>query len=85
MAMKKTAIAMPAELLDEVDEMAEQRGQSRSAFIASVLRMALRARRDREITRKLEELFGDPVLQEEQRRGASELDGAGTDWADERW
>lgn len=85
MPLRKTAIAMPPELLEEVDEAARQRGESRSAFITSVLRLALRARRDREVTRKLEALFGDDELQDEQRRTAKEMDELGTEWTDERW
>ena len=50
-----------------------------------VLRAALRARRDREITRRLDELFADPALRDEVRRGAGDLAAAGTTWADERW
>ena len=85
MALKKTAIAVPAEVLDQVDALARQRGESRSAFITRVLRAALRARRDREITRKLDELFAAPLLPEEERRSADELAAVATAWTDERW
>jgi hypothetical protein len=85
MALKKTAIAVPAELLAEVDAEARRRGESRSAFITRVLQAAVRARRDREITRRLDALFADPALQDEARRTAHELDRFGTDWTDERW
>jgi phosphotransferase system enzyme I (PtsI) len=40
---------------------------------------------DEEITRRLDELFVDDSLREEQRRGADELDRAGTAWTDEQW
>jgi metal-responsive CopG/Arc/MetJ family transcriptional regulator len=85
MPLRKTAIAISAELLDEVDEVARSRGESRSSFIASVLRLALRARRDQEITRRLEVLFADDASRAEQRQAAEVLDELGTDWTDERW
>lgn len=85
MATRKTAIAVPEDLLDEVDRAARERGESRSRFINEVLRAAVRARRDREITRRLDELFADEAVGREQRRTAREMDSAGTDWDDERW
>jgi len=53
MPHRKTAIAVPAEILDEVDRAARARGESRSRFITRVLRLAVRARRDAEVTRRL--------------------------------
>jgi hypothetical protein len=85
MAMHKTAIAVPQSLLAEVDRAAAERGESRSAYITRVLAVAARARRDAEITRKLDELFADERSRNAQRRGAAALDEAGTDWTDERW
>jgi hypothetical protein len=58
---------------------------SRSGFIVRVLRQTVRARSDAEITRRLNELFGDRVVGREQKRAAAELDAAGTRWDDERW
>jgi hypothetical protein len=85
MPLRKTAIAVPEDLLEAVDQAARARGESRNAFITRVLRAAIRARRDREITRRLEELFSDGALNEEQLRTAEELDAVGTDWSDESW
>ncbi len=85
MAHRKTAIAVPAEILDEVDRAARARGESRSRFITRVLRLAVRARRDAEVTRRLDALFADEPLAEEQRREADDLARHGVDWADERW
>jgi hypothetical protein len=82
---RKTAIAVPAELLREVDRAAKARGESRSKYITRVLREAVRARRDAEITRRLNELFADEDLAEEQRRSAEELGRVGIPWDDERW
>jgi hypothetical protein len=85
MAYRKTAIAVPEPVLAEVDRAARERGESRSAYITRVLRAAVRARRDAEITRRLDELFADERLARTQRREAQELDEAGTDWTNERW
>lgn len=40
----------------------------------------LRARRDAEITRRLNELFEDSSIADEQRRDASDLDAMGVPW-----
>ncbi|MCC6846924.1 MAG: hypothetical protein IT294_00385 [Deltaproteobacteria bacterium] len=85
MAHRKTAIAIPAELLDEVDEAARSRGESRSRFISRVLELAVRARRDLEITRRLDALFAKDVEAEAQRREAEDLGALAVDWTDERW
>jgi len=85
MAHRKTAIAVPAEVLDEVDRAARARGESRSRFITRVLRLAVRARRDAEVTRRLDALFADESVAEEQRREADDLARHAVDWADERW
>jgi hypothetical protein len=45
----------------------------------------VRARRDAEITRRLNDLFADPELAAEQRGSAAALDAAGTDWQGEPW
>ena len=82
MAHRKTAIAVPAEVLDEVDRAARARGESRSRFITRVLRLAVRARRDAEVTRRLDALFADEPLAEEQRREADDLARYAVDWAD---
>jgi metal-responsive CopG/Arc/MetJ family transcriptional regulator len=83
--LRKTAIAVPEDLLAAVDRAAQDRRESRSQFITRVLRQAVRARRDAEITRRLNELFAAPDLAQQNRLEASELDAAGTDWTDERW
>lgn len=50
-----------------------------------VLQEAVQARRDAWVTQRLNDLFADPRLVEEQTRVARELDAAGTDWSGERW
>jgi hypothetical protein len=81
MPLRKTAIAIPVDLLAAV----EARGESRNRFVTRVLQEAVRARRDAEITQRLNDLFADVNLAYEQARGASALDSGGTDWSDERW
>lgn len=85
MALHKTAIAIPDQLLSDVDRAAQSRGETRNRFITRVLQEAVRARRDAEVTKRLNDLFADPELTAAQVRTASELDIAGTDWGDERW
>ena len=62
-----------------------ERGESRSRFIGRVLRLAVHARRDAEVTRRLDALFADKSVREEQRREAQELAQVGIDWDSERW
>jgi len=85
MPLRKTAIAVPDDLLAAVDRAARERHESRSRFVTRVLQHAVRARRDADITRRLNELFATPDLAKQHGREASELDGVGTDWSDERW
>jgi metal-responsive CopG/Arc/MetJ family transcriptional regulator len=85
MACRKTAIAVPEDILEEVDRAARERGESRSRFISRVLRLAVRARRDAEVTRRLNALFADESVREEQRREAQELAHLGINWDSERW
>ncbi|MDQ3034791.1 MAG: type II toxin-antitoxin system HicB family antitoxin [Myxococcota bacterium] len=85
MATKKTAIAVPEELLKEVDAAARARGESRSRFLTRVLTEVVRAKRDADITRRLDALFADPDVDREQRRGAAQLAAAPNDLEDERW
>ncbi len=85
LASSKIAITIPEDVLSGVDTAAHERGESRSRFVSRVLRQALRARRDAEITRRLNELFKDEKIVAEQRRSTRELDSVGTDWSDEAW
>ena len=82
--MRKTAIAIPEDVLKEVDRAARARGESRSRFITETLKLALRKRRDVEITARLDAVLRDADLVDSQRREAER-------WAslspleDERW
>ena len=83
MATAKIAISLPEDVLAEIDRAARERCESRSGFISSVLREALRARRGSDITRHLNALFADEAVAEEQRRLTREMDAAGADWSEE--
>jgi predicted transcriptional regulator len=85
MPSAKIAISLPDALLRDVDKAARERGESRSGYIGRVLGAVTRVRRDREITRRLDELFTHPDLVDEQRRTARALDAVGTDGSDEGW
>ena len=74
MPLRKTAIAIPDDLLSAVDRAAQSRGESRNRFVTRVLQEAVRARRDTEVTRRLNDLFANPDLAQEQARTAGELD-----------
>ena len=85
MAYRKTAIAIPEDVLSAVDRAARARGESRSRFISRVLRLTVRAQRDAEVTRRLDALFADETLQNAQRQDANDLTELGINWASERW
>lgn len=85
MALRKTAIALPEDLLAAVDRVARERHEPRNRFITQVLRQAVRARRDAEITRSLNELFADSEAAKQHVEESQTLDRVGTDWSDERW
>ena len=85
MPLRKNAIAISDDLLSAVDLAAKSRGESRNRFVTLVLKEAVRARRDVDVTRRLNELFANGELAQEQTRTASELDAVGTDWSTERW
>jgi metal-responsive CopG/Arc/MetJ family transcriptional regulator len=85
MAYIKTAISVPEEVLAQIDRAARARGESRSKYITRVLRAAVRARRDGEITRRLNELFESEEVARAQRVDTSFLDEVGSGWKEERW
>jgi metal-responsive CopG/Arc/MetJ family transcriptional regulator len=85
MPVRKTAIAVPADVLEAVDDAARARGESRSRFISHVLRVAVRARRDAEITRRLNEVFQDERLAAEHLRMVRDLDAAAGGDSDGGW
>ncbi len=85
MAHVKTAIAVPADVLADIDRAARALGESRSKYITRVLRAAVRAKRDAEITHRLNQLFGPDGALTTETADTSFLDQVGTSWSDERW
>ena len=77
MAVRKFAISVAEEVMDQVDRAARRRGLTRSRFITEVLRRVARARSDAEITRRLNALFASPALSDEQKRTAEAFRRAG--------
>ena len=85
MPVRKTAVAIPEDLLAEVDRAAQQRGESRSRYVTRLLRLAVRVRRDAEITQRLNDLFADDEVREEQRGTAEAMEEVGSEWREEGW
>ena len=85
MPLLKTTVTIPEDLLAQVDKAAERRGESRSRYITRVLRAAGGARRDAEITSRLNALFAEDRVLEEQRRTTRELQAASVSWEDDSW
>ncbi len=85
MAFRKTAVTVSEELLNEVDRAAKERGESRSRFVCRVLELAVRARRDAHVTKRLDHLFADDSLCDEQRSDVEKLEDLAIDWTNERW
>ncbi len=85
MAVHKTSIAIDEELLEKIDQAARERGESRNRFVVKVLAQAVRARRDVQITKRLNELFADEELRQEQLKVAEELGSAASYGTDEQW
>lgn len=74
--MKKLAIWVPEAVLAQMDRAAARSGQTRSKFIARVLRQVARACGDAEITARIDPLFGDPDIGAQQSRAARALRAA---------
>ena len=70
MAVTKYAISMPEDVMKQIDRAARKRGETRSRFIANILRRAAQARSDAEITEQLNRVFADESLAAEQRETA---------------
>ena len=56
-ATAKIPVTVPEDVLEAVDAAARERGESRSGFISRVLRAAMKARSDVEVTRRLDEIW----------------------------
>jgi len=84
MPMRKIAISLPEPVLDTVDRLAAQRGESRSRVIATILSRVTRAKRDRDITAQIDALFADETIVAEQKRTAEEFLRM-SPWTPEEW
>lgn len=82
--MKRVAISLPEPILATVDQLAERRGESRSHLIATILSRVTQAKRDRDITARIDALFADETLRAEQKRTTDEFLGM-TPWPQEKW
>ncbi len=84
MSTKKFAISVPEEVMAQVDAAARDRGETRSGFIVGVLRQVARARRDAEVSRRVDAFFADPDRAREQRDTARAFRRSrvedGTEW-----
>ena len=83
--MRKTAISVPEKLLNEVDRAAKERGESRSQFIQRLLAEAVRAKTDREFTRRLDAFFADDANTTAHREETRAWEAVSPAWDDERW
>lgn len=73
MPMRKIAISLPEPVLDTVDDLASRRGESRSGVIAAILSRVARAKRERDITARIDALLSDESIAAEQKRTADEF------------
>lgn len=62
MSAIKFAISIPAEVMQAVDRAAHERGITRSRFIAEILRRVAGAKRDEEISRRIDKALSEPRL-----------------------
>jgi hypothetical protein len=85
MARVKTAIAVPEDVLADIDRAARACGESRSKYITRVLQAAVRARRDADVTRRLDELFAREDVATARRTATPAFDEVGASWTDDRW
>ena len=66
MAVRKIAISVPEDVLGQVDRLARKTGVTRSGLITRVLREVGRAQTSKEITEKIDHLFEDRSVADEQ-------------------
>ena len=84
--IRKIAITMPPELLQQVDHWAEKLHTSRSRFIATQVEQRLQELEDEEVSRRYNEAYQDEQARAENRELAEEmLHLAPTTSEDEQW
>lgn len=84
MSVRKLAISVPEDVVEQVDRAAKRAKTTRSAFITDILRLTASAQSEAEIRRRIRHFFEDPEIVRDQRRSAGELarlrPEAGTEW-----
>ncbi len=70
MAVKKIAISVPEDVLDQVDRASAESGENRSRFISRMLMLLAKARSELEISRRINAVFADPEIRKEQAETA---------------
>lgn len=70
MAVRKIAISVPESVLDQVDRAAAEAGENRSHYISRMLMLLAQARSDKEITRRIDAVFANSEISDEQVRTA---------------
>lgn len=68
MAVRKIAISVPEDVLQQVDRLARRSKTTRSALITRVLKEVSRASNEKEITDRINSLFEDAELADEQQQ-----------------
>ena len=70
MAVRKIAISVPEEILKDVDRLAKKAKTNRSALISRILKEVSRASAEGSLVARINDLFADGSVQEEQKRTA---------------
>src|SRR5262249_44280452 len=71
MAVRKIAISVPEEVLREVDRLAKRTKTTRSALITKVLKEVSRASNENGLISRINSLFADESIREEQTQTAT--------------
>jgi metal-responsive CopG/Arc/MetJ family transcriptional regulator len=87
MAVRKIAISVPEDVLKQIDRVAKRENTTRSGFITQVLSDVSKATDRAEITARINQIFGEASVVEEQASVstdyllmAAESSGEGTEW-----
>ncbi len=86
MPVQKIAISIPQRFLKKLDETVHKMGKSRSRFIVETLEHRLKVIEEEEITRKYNEVCGDPDVSDYDHNLAEDmLRMASVGEAEEKW
>jgi len=73
MGYGKISITIPEEILEEIKELAQKRETKLSHFISDVLADKIRRSKEESFVQRINEIFGDPEVAEEQRLMAKDI------------